>query len=232
MSNKFVFSVALTRKEQRWALIYLISNIWLMPTLLTSLLTLLIPGVRIAQLNFIWFAVNFLCISVLFRRFWAVSINRFGYHPIRLTITVLTGLCVYFAMTYGLSHLLLWLSPGFFNVNDSAISHMFTQDFTIMALGTVFLVPAAEEFLYRGFVFGSLYNKNPMLAYLISICLFCSIHILGYISIYDPITLLLCFVQYIPAGICLGWAYRTADSIFAPILMHTIINVIGISSQR
>ena len=44
--------------------------------------------------------------------------------------------------------------------------------------------------------------------------------------------LLLCFVQYLPAGLCLGWAYARADSIFAPTLMHMIINLIGMLAMR
>lgn len=232
MSERNAFSVSLTRKQQRWALLYLLLTIWLLPTTLTFSLELLFPGISLALLNFVWFGVNFLCVAVLFRKFWTASIERLGHDPVSLWIVVCVGLVAYFVLTSGLSLALIWLRPDFFNVNDSAISGLFSQDFALMAVGTVLLVPVAEEFLYRGFVFGSLYPKNRVLAYLVSTTLFCAIHILGYLGIYDPVTLLLCFCQYIPAGLCLAWAYRTADNLFAPIFMHAIINALGIFAQR
>lgn len=232
MPERNAFSVSLTSKQQRWALVYLVLNIRLLPLVLTFSLELLFPGIPITLLNFIWFAVNFLCVAVLFRKFWAASMERLNHDPVRLGIVVFVGLVAYFALTACLSLVLIWLCPDFFNVNDSAISILFSQDFALMAVGTVLLVPVAEEFLYRGFVFGSLYPKNRVLAYLVSTTLFCAIHIIGYIGVYDPVTLLLCFCQYIPAGLCLAWAYRTADNIFAPIFMHAIINALGIFAQR
>ena len=36
------------------------------------------------------------------------------------------------------------------------------------------------------------------------------------------------FLQYLPAGLCLAWAYTKADTIFAPILIHAIINAVSI----
>ena len=232
MSERNAFSVSLTQKQQRWALVYFVLTVWLLPTILTFCLELLFPGASVTLLNFIWFAVNFLCVVVLFPKFWVASIERLGHDPVRLGIVVCIGLIVYFSLTPLLSMALIWLRPGFFNVNDNAISQMFSQNFVLMTVGTVLLVPVAEEFLCRGFVFGSLYPKNRALAYLLSTVLFCTIHVIRYIRFYDPITLLLCFCQYIPAGLCLAWVYRTADNLLAPIFMHAIINALGIFTQR
>ena len=69
--------------------------------------------------------------------------------------------------------------------------------------------------------------ESKLLAYALSTVIFAMIHISGYIGIYDAKLLFCCFLQYIPAGLCLAWAYARADSIFAPILMHMAINVIG-----
>jgi membrane protease YdiL (CAAX protease family) len=56
--------------------------------------------------------------------------------------------------------------------------------------------------------------------------------VLGYIGSADLLTLALCFLQYIPAGLCLAWAYDASGSIFAPVLIHTVINALGILSLR
>ena len=58
------------------------------------------------------------------------------------------------------------------------------------------------------------------------------IHVMGYIGQFDWLTLVLCFLQYIPAGLWLAWAYEKSDSIFAPMLIHTAINAIGIYAMR
>ena len=45
-------------------------------------------------------------------------------------------------------------------------------------------------------------------------------------------TLVLCFIQYLPAGLCLAWTYTKADNIIAPVLVHGIINAIAIGLVR
>ena len=46
------------------------------------------------------------------------------------------------------------------------------------------------------------------------------------------LTLILCFIQYLPAGLCLAWTYSKADNIFAPILVHALNNAIAIGLVR
>ena len=48
----------------------------------------------------------------------------------------------------------------------------------------------------------------------------------------EPLLLFLNFLQYLPAGIALCWAYEQADSIFAPILIHTAINLLAMVAMR
>ena len=73
-----------------------------------------------------------------------------------------------------------------------------------MSFATVFLVPVAEETLFRGLLFRGLYDRSPVLSWLISTVVFSLVHIAGYIGQYDPMMLLMAFLQYLPAGICLG----------------------------
>ena len=96
-----------------------------------------------------------------------------------------------------------------------------------MLLCTVILVPTAEETIYRGLLFAPLYRKNRVLAYIVSMCVFSFVHLINYIGYADLLTLGLCFLQYLPAGFALAWAYARADSICAPILMHTQINLMS-----
>jgi len=81
-------------------------------------------------------------------------------------------------------------------------------------------------------IFRELYGKSRWAAYLVSIAAFAAVHIIGYLRVYSPMELLLSFLQYLPAGLCLAWSYAKSDTIFAPILIHTAVNAIGISAMR
>ena len=109
---------------------------------------------------------------------------------------------------------------------------MVADDYTLMIIGTVLLVPITEELLYRGLIFASLYNRSRVLAYIVSTLAFAALHVYTYIGTYPPEQLLLCLLQYLPAGICLGWAYAKTDSIWTPVLIHMTVNTIAVSAMR
>jgi membrane protease YdiL (CAAX protease family) len=122
------------------------------------------------------------------------------------------------------------LLPTFSNYNDAAIAEMSRGNAFLMLVGTVILVPPVEECLFRGVIFRNLYKKSHPAAYLISMMAFACIHILGYIGLYSPLELVLAVVQYLPAGLCLGWSYIRGDTILAPILIHAAVNYVTIRS--
>ena len=101
-----------------------------------------------------------------------------------------------------------------------------------MFLGSVILVPITEECLFRGLVFRGVYDRSPILAWVLSIVLFSSVHIISYLGTYPAETILLCFVQYIPAGVCLAGAYRLSGSLLSPILIHALVNLLGMMALR
>ena len=125
-----------------------------------------------------------------------------------------------------------YLLPGFSNVNDTAISAMAQTNYTLMLIGVGFLVPLSEEMLYRGLIFRNLWQDSKVAAYLLSMAAFAAIHVLGYIGSEDITTLLICFLQYLPAGLCLAWTYTKADNIFAPIVVHALVNALAIGALR
>ena len=101
-----------------------------------------------------------------------------------------------------------------------------------MIISTVILVPPVEECLFRGVIFRNLYGKSRLTAYIVSILAFAVIHIIGYIGKYSAIELVMAFLQYLPAGLCLAWAYTKADTIFAPIVIHALVNAVSIGLLR
>lgn len=226
--KRIVLSVHITDREQIWGISYLLFSLFLLPSLLNILNGYLPVSLGNAWLNFLYFLVNFLCIIWIFHGFFKRSFLYASSHIGDFLLAVLIGLGGYLLSSWILSVLYSQLFPDFHNINDNSISSMAHGNFWVMAIGTVLLVPIAEEALHRGLIFGSLYQKSHLAAYLLSTAIFSAVHIMGYADVYSVGHLILAFIQYIPAGLALSWAYRKSGSIFAPILIHTMINAVSL----
>ena len=222
----------MTRKEVYYGFVYLIVQFFLLPPVISLLLPFLPETVNDAQINFVYYLVNFLAVTVIFRKFLWQNLERMSLYPGYLFRVVLLGLARYIVLNTLVGALLLRLDPGYFNANDSAIAEMVQSELTLIAAGTILLVPVAEESLFRGLIFGNLRKYNRVIAYIVSVTAFSVIHITGYLGVYTPLQLLISFLSYLPAGLCLAWAYEKADTIFAPILIHAAVNAIAIYGMR
>ena len=226
------FSISMTWRENLFGWIFWALSMFLLPSFLTLGNSLLPTPLSETQLNIAYFLLEFLCVVLIFRRFLLASIKVLFQKVWQCLRYAALGFVLYYAGMLLISSLISRVQPEFFNVNDAAIGEMSQEHFTLMAFCTVFLVPVTEEVLYRGLFFQGLQQKNRVLAYLVSTLVFSFIHVMAYIGLYDFKTLLLCFIQYLPAGIALNFAYEKADTIAAPILMHITINQIGMSAMR
>ncbi len=222
----------LTDPAKIWGMLYLPFSIFLLPQLLHILNTHLPTPLGNVWFNFIYFSCNFLAVIWIFRFFLKQALIYAGKHFWRFLMAVLAGATIYWLLNWLLSILLQQVSDSYVNLNDSNVVIMLHSNFAVMFVGSVILVPIAEETLHRGLVFGVLYDWCPLAAYLVSTAVFSAVHIIGYIGVYSPLHLILAFLQYIPAGLVLAWTYRFSGSIFAPILIHASINCIGLMSMR
>lgn len=185
-----------------------------------------------SELNFTFFCINFGCVLFIFWRFLIANGRIALRSPGKMFTGALIGFVIYWFLTIIVSNVILFINPQFFNVNDASIGSLVEENATLISFATILLVPITEELLYRGLIFRGLYNYSRFAAYLVSTLAFAAIHVVGYIGLYEPSHLLLCLLQYMPAGLSLGWAYARADSIWAPILIHITVNQIGIYSMR
>ena len=96
-----------------------------------------------------------------------------------------------------------------------------------MLVCSVFLAPLVEETLVRGLLFGVIRRKSRVMAYVVTIVFFAVMHVWQYLLTENVWPVLLAAVQYIPAGIALGWTYEKSNNIWAPIFMHMIVNAIS-----
>lgn len=224
--------VSLTTKHIRWGTRYLGFELVFLGSLLVLLAQKIWPAVPDAYLDFSYFLINFVAVFLIFRTFLWQNLQHTLKHMGATLTCAGIGYVVYWVTNFVISWAIVSLFPDFFNVNDASIAVTSQNHFWLMAAGTILLVPLAEEVLFRGLIFGSLHSRNRLLAYAISTVFFAFIHVMGYIGYYDIWMLLLCFVQYLPAGIALAWAYERSGSIYAPILIHTAVNAIGMLSSR
>ena len=224
--------VSLTKSETIWGIGYLIFQILFLPAILSIAIMLLHLDSSLAKANFVYYCINLLAILVIFRKFLLQNLDIAAARPGLVVRSVLFGLARYMILTTIAGALVLQLAPDFMNANDAAINGMVEDNLPLMALGTIVLVPPAEECLFRGLVFRNLYDKSRALAYIVSTVSFAAIHLLGYLGVYTPTELLAAFIQYVPAGLCLGWAYERSGTILAPIFIHAIVNTMGIYAMR
>ena len=224
-------SVGMTRSELTFGWIYLVLQLTVLAVPIVLLNMLLGNPLSDGQMNFIIFLINFVSVSAIFWRFLCDN-GRTGFsRPGRMFATIGITFGVYQSLSAVISILILAVAPDFFNVNDESIALMVQENPVLLTIGTVLLVPMVEEVLYRGLLFRGLYNHSKVAAFLLSIVVFGLLHVVNYITIYEPFHLFLCFLQYIPAGLCFGFAYAFTDSIWTPILMHMTVNLIGMLSM-
>ena len=226
--KKNMLPVFLTPSERTWGLRYLLFSL----IFLGPILSIVLSSVKSIYIDTAYFAINGLSVCLIFRRFllssFRLGFSRFG----KILLATVLGLTAYFSISATMNALYDVIMPEFFNVNDADILKNSQDGRWLTIIGTVLLVPLAEETLHRGLIFGSLHSKNRLLAYTVSSLLFCYIHVSGYIGAYPLPALLLCFLQYLPAGLALAWAYEYSGSILAPILMHTAVNAIAMFTLR
>ena len=222
----------LTSNESLIGLIYYLLQLLVIPSLAVGINFLLGNTISESVLNVICFAINFVVVLIIFRKFLLVNWQPVRSHPWNVLRCAGAGFLMYFAGNALFSLISTAIDPEFANLNDTAISMMAKSNFGLMTVGTVILVPIAEECFYRGLIFRGIYDRSPILAYILSMVIFSLAHVLGYTAMADFGTLMLCFLQYLPAGFALAWSYRASGSIYASVLIHMTVNQMGMLLMR
>ena len=224
--------ISMSRGEKILGWLYLAFSFLALPSLLQLLNQNLASPMNDAKLNFAYYCVNFFAIVCIFRTFLRDSLVAMWRDLWTFIQAVVLGYVAYWAATRVMDFAMSYLMPGFQNINDSSMVTMAQNNYTLMAIGVVLLVPLTEEMFFRGLIFRNLYRSSQVAAYLVSMAAFAAVHVLAYIGTTSVTTLVICFLQYLPAGLCLAWAYTKADNIFAPVAVHALVNAIAIGAVR
>ncbi len=227
MANARSYSLGpgLSTAEQVAGFCYLPFYVCLLALGLQYLSTLLGLNLTALQINICYFVINCIVIWVIFHNFLLRS-----FHAIRfweLVQALILGFVLYYAGNFVYSLILNWLHLSVTSYNDQTVQMLADQNFAAMIACAVVLAPIVEETLVRGLIFGVIRRKSRIAAYAVTILFFAAIHVWQYVLLYDWKSILLAALQYVPAGIALGWTYEKSNTIWAPIFLHMAINAIS-----
>ena len=232
MTKSQFLSVRLSQKEQFYGLSYLVFQILFLPKLLNFLFLLLPIELSGTQRNLIYLSINLLAAALILNQYILSFFPISGRKLLKILGIATAGFILYWIASMAIGHLVALLQPDFTNRNDQAIMDMAETSYPLMFIGTVFFAPIAEECFFRGVLFRGIYDRSSAAAWLVSVCIFSAVHIIGHTASMTLSEMALSFVQYLPAGICLAASYYLSGSLVCPILIHATINAVGMLTMR
>lgn len=193
-------------------------------------------GKAVAGVELFYHVVNFIVAVCLFREYLFDTFDdiRDGFKEIMKTVSVSTGLIILisivlfsvFAYSSGSAQLI-----GFGTLPLSEVD-LFILPCDMVAfyplLGTLcmsFLAPIAISCLYYGAVFAPICYTRPVLAYIVMIAFLAFPRFCNAATYWDPATEWTLYFTQLPIHLIACWSYQKADSIWAPILTHMIVNL-------
>lgn len=227
MKKSNTLYASMNKTEKLLGCVWLVAQIFL-PYLMRLLNGLLPTPMGTGLLTFVRYLVNFIVITCVFHSFLRSSLTAAWRGLWELAQAVVLGFVAWWACSWLVDWLTTRLISGYSPLTDTAITELSQGNYYLMLIGVLILAPVIEETLYRGLIFRNLWRKSRVWAYILSMVVFSAIHVLGHVGSQDITALVLCFVRYLPAGLCLAWTYSKADNLFAPVIVHAIINALAI----
>ena len=227
MANAKSYSLGpgLSTAEKVAGFCYLPFYVVLLALILQYLSGLLGFHLTMLQINICYFVINCLMVWIIFHNFLLRSFRAIRFWE--LIQALILGFVLYYAGNFLYSLILGWLDLSVTSYNDQTVLELASQSRVAMVICGVILAPMIEETLVRGLLFGVIRRKSRIAAYAVTILFFAAIHVWQYVLLYDWKSVLLAALQYVPAGIALGWTYEKSNTIWAPILLHMVINAIS-----
>ncbi len=229
------FPYPMTQVEQVLGWVYVFVHMFAMSYILSALNAHVFPlmGFQLSTiwLNFLYYAVGFCYLLGFLFHYLRESFADMCGNFLNTVIAVLVGFIAYVFLYNIVRYGLHFFLENLTNPNSAAVNATAKLNPNKMLVIGVLLAPVVEETLFRGVVFGSLRRKNALLGYFVSTVLFAVYHLWSYlIHDFHP-SLFLYLLQYLPAGLALGWAYDYSKTLYAPIFLHMMINYVVITVQ-
>ena len=186
--------------------------------------------------------VSCTAVVLIFRSFLRNSLQVPLTTPAQIILKAALGLIASYVATLCMNDLFFFYLPDFFiytdfgpmyyNTNEAAFAALVQENFLLTGLAFVVLMPIVEEILFRGLLFGSIFCRSRILAYVVSVGVFAFLPAAGLIGHYPALYIVLIILQYVPLGLILGWVYTSTETILTPILLRMVLHAFAICSMR
>ncbi len=222
------FFNTMSKPQKIASLVYLPFHVFILPLFLGMAATWLPGGLNELTANIIYYALGFAFCLIVMWKYLRGAFDIMLDNPLASIAAMIFGYFIYLLLSYlAVGVLLMIIGDRLSNPNNDAIQAL-AEGSPRAALGlAVFIAPIVEEVLFRGVVFGSLRPKHRVWAFIISIGLFALYHVWQFAIVSMDWTTLFYIIEYIPAGYALAWTYEKTNSIWIPIFLHMLINILS-----
>lgn len=231
--KKAKFHHPMNRVEAIVGWVYVFVHIFAMPYIVSALNVFVFPhlGFQLSStwLNFLYYAIGFAFLLGFLFHFLRESFADMWGNITATVVSVLIGYVVYIFLSGAVNFFISFFLPSTVNPNSEAVNSIVRINPKKMVVIGVLLAPVVEETLFRGVVFGTLRRKNVIAAYAVSALLFSVYHLWSYFLEGGSLWDLLYLLQYIPAGLVLGWCYEHSGTVWASVFLHMLINYVSIT---
>jgi membrane protease YdiL (CAAX protease family) len=194
--------------------------------LLLSLATVYIPGMTELWGTLAYYALGAVFLAVFMMPYLQRQFDALLDSPLKGLFSVAGAYMINMALSYAVALLLIQFVETGENPNDQTIFSLVGREFNITKALAIFIAPVLEETLFRGVLFGGLYRRGRILAYITAILLFSFYHVWEYaLATMDP-RMLVYMLQYLPVSFALCWCYERSGSLWAPIALHMFLNAV------
>ena len=228
--------ITLSSKEKKGSLLFLLPFYFLYGQFLFSFIFYLLGyifGLNLesnsidALFNLIYLGFLSICTFFIFKSYLLKSLKHIKGRWLKEIIYACTSGTIKFYLVNIISSLLIsLLNMNSSSANQDAIVNMTNNAPLLMIITTVIIAPFLEEMIFRVGIFQLFYNKNRLLAYLLSGLGFGFVHIMAGLFSGD-ISQLLYWFPYSLLGFMLCHIYEKRDTIFAPMIVHMMNNLIA-----
>ena len=226
------FTSRMTRQESFAALFYLPVHIFLLPYILSNMMSA--GSIKEADANVMIYAIGIVYLLIFEMKFLRREFDPLCDNILGCIWQIFICYCTMIALNMIVSGILAgaeYLFSGevtLENQNNEAIIEMAGSESGKTNAIAMYLAPIVEELLFRGGLFCNIRKKNRVLAYVVSMLCFSLYHVWGY-ALSDPMYWIY-IIQYIPASYVLCKCYEKTNTIWASIFLHMSINTISLQA--
>lgn len=180
----------------------------------------------------LYYGAGLAFILIFLRRSLRAGFDTLLDKPVLCGATAAMALIAGVALSYYALLLLEMVAAGSESPAQIEVFAMAEGNFKVMFGLTVFIRPIVDEVLFRGVIFGSVREKNRILAYPVSAIIHGLAGMIPHVLVRGDLSLLVFGIQYIPPGLAFAWSYERTSSIWTPILAHMLLGALVMVISR